>query len=103
MFYVEHVEPLRQFLLAYVTERQRAGVFRSCNAPAVVRSILALPTYHVLVTRLLGSSAWSVDDDAAIGTFTDVVLHGLRTPRTPRQGRALTRTGAHSDRRKGQR
>jgi AcrR family transcriptional regulator len=100
MFYAEHVEPLQQFLLAYVTERQRAGVFRSCDAPAVVRAILALPTHHVLVTRVVRSSAWSIADEAAVATFTDLVLHGLRMPRPDR---ARTRTRTHSDSGKGKR
>ncbi|MGE3509620.1 MAG: TetR/AcrR family transcriptional regulator [Vicinamibacterales bacterium] len=84
MFYQEQIEPLQQFLLAYITKRQRDGVFRACDAPGAVRAILALPSHHVLVTRLLRSSAWPVDDQAAVATFADFVLGGLLTRRQRR-------------------
>lgn len=94
MFYTEHVEPLQQFLLAYIKDRQRAGVFRRCDAASAVRAIIALPSHHVLVTRLLRWSA-PPDDAAAVAAFTELVLHGLRTPR--RRGAAsATRAGART-------
>lgn len=81
MFYREQIEPLQEFLLAYVTERQRQGMFRPCDPSGAVRAILALPSHHVLVTRLLRFGAWPVADQAAAATFADVVLHGLLTSR----------------------
>ena len=100
MFIREQIEPLQQFLLAYITERQRAGVFRACDAPGAVRAILALPSHHVLVTRLLRSSAWPVDDQAAVATFADFVLHGLLTPGSVARAPV---TGSRPDSRKGKR
>lgn len=100
MFIREQIEPLQQFLLAYITERQHAGVFRACDAPGAVRAILALPSHHVLVTRLLRSSAWPVDDQAAVAGFVDFVLHGLLMPGSLP---CAPVTGTRPDSRKGKR
>jgi len=104
LFYAEQVEPLQQFLLAFVVERQRAGVFRRCDAAAVVRAILALPSHHVLATRVLRSFAPSVNDAAAINTFTEIVLHGLRVSGRPSPaGRHSRRRGRTTVTREGKR
>lgn len=80
MFFREQVEPLQDFLAAYVAQRRREGVFRAIDTDGAVRSILALPTHHVLVTRVLRSDTWFADDQTAAEVFADVVLCGLRAP-----------------------
>lgn len=73
MFIREQIEPCSSFLLAYITERQRASMSAPAMRGARYEPSWRCPLHHVLVTRLLRSSAWPVDDQAAVAAFAEFV------------------------------
>jgi TetR/AcrR family transcriptional regulator len=69
--------PTFTLLRDYVTERQRAGVFRPGDPGLIVFALVALPVYFSMVHRLLGMQLAAAPDAAAAELFTQVVLDGV--------------------------
>ena len=74
-----HFAPLHQFLLEYVTARQRAGRFRAGDSEALVRVILAVPVHHGMVESLLPEGNVTFSGNV-VGIYTSIILEGLRAP-----------------------
>ncbi len=69
-----HYAPVYSFLLDYVIDAQRAGRFREGDPHAVVRFVLAVPSYHVLLDTLLPMQRMA--DGAPVSMYVDLILSG---------------------------
>lgn len=72
-----HNAPLRRFLLEYVTERQREGVFRAGEPEPLVRAILAVPVHHGMVETLMPPEGRAPFRGDVVESYVNFVLHGL--------------------------
>jgi AcrR family transcriptional regulator len=75
--------PIFGFLTKYVEQRQKAGVFEAGDPRAIAFAMVGLPTYYAIVRRLFDIDALELPDEAAVETFTDLVLDGLRKRTEP--------------------
>lgn len=73
-----HNAPLQRFLLEYVTQRQRDGVFRAGDPEPLVRAILAVPVHHGMVETLLPPEDRVRFSGDVVESYVSFVLHGLR-------------------------
>lgn len=77
---------LYHLLERFIVEGQRAGRFRAGSAPALVRAVLALPSYHVIQRRLFKAPWPSVQRDELIETGVRFALAGLARPAVEEAG-----------------
>jgi TetR/AcrR family transcriptional regulator len=70
--------PIFGFLMRYVEQRQKDGVFESGDPRSIAFALIGLPTYYAIVRRLFDIDALELPDEAAVETFTELVLDGLR-------------------------
>jgi len=70
-----HYAPLYEFLLDYVHGAQDAGRFRHASPHALVRFMLAVPSYHALLETLLPMQRMA--DGAPIAAYADLILGGV--------------------------
>lgn len=75
-----HYAPLYDFLLEYVKTAQAAGRFCAADPHALVRFILAVPSYHALLATLLPMQ--HMGDGAPITAYAELILGGLTSPPT---------------------
>ncbi len=71
---------LYDFLEQWITERQRAGRFRSGSPALLVRATLALPIYYVLQRQLFKTPWPAVDPAEVVAEGVRIALAGLLAP-----------------------
>lgn len=91
-FRSKQIQPVFDFLLAYVERRQREGAFRSGNPRTIVRALISVPSHYVLQEQLF--QIVDRDDARDAGSeLTEFVLAGLRRDISMRR-RAHSEAGA---------
>ncbi|MGE0444339.1 MAG: TetR/AcrR family transcriptional regulator [Vicinamibacterales bacterium] len=73
-----HYAPLYNFLLEYVQAAQAAGRFRRADPHALVRFMLAVPSYHALLETVLPMQRMA--DETPTASYTDLILGGVTSP-----------------------
>jgi TetR/AcrR family transcriptional regulator len=76
-FRSRQIQPVFDFLLAYVERRQRDGAFRHGDAVTMVRALVAVPSHYVLQERLFHISDKATGKDIP-AELTAFVLAALR-------------------------
>lgn len=85
VFHKKRGLPIYQFLLDYITRRQREGAFRKCDPGAAVFALVSMPTYYSIVRSLFGMDLLDTTDSELTATFTALLLDGLRNGKTVRR------------------
>lgn len=87
--------PMFTFLVRYVEQRQKDGVFAAGDPRAIAFSMFGLPVYYAMVRRLFDIEFLGLSDEEAVDMFTPLVLNGLK-----RQTEAASATAAPRSKRK---
>ncbi len=102
MFWSRNVREMAEFLLAYVRDRQRAGVFRAMDPRIVGRALMGMVIHHSLVNLLFDKTRSLIDisNRRAAESFTDILLNGIRTTGGPANGKPPGATAKPRQRKK---
>jgi TetR/AcrR family transcriptional regulator len=76
-YYEKWVKPVTDFLVGYVSSRQKEGALRDLDAHAAVRAIVSMPLHLSLSTNLFKCAAWELTEEQAVEEFTRVIYFGL--------------------------
>lgn len=69
--------PLFEFLDAYVSQRQAAGVFRQGPVGLLAAALVALPVQYAISTKLYGNDS-EFPDDEVVETYARLLLDGVK-------------------------
>jgi AcrR family transcriptional regulator len=85
MFWDRNILQIYEFLGAYISERQRDGVFRPIEPKIVVRAFIGMIIHHSLNNTLWDPSHRLLDitNEDAAREFTEILLRGIRTNHEP--------------------
>lgn len=78
VFLERQVRPIREFLCAYIEERQREGAFREAHPRAVVNAFIGALNNHVMTNAFFKDWRLDISDEEAISNYTNLLLGGLR-------------------------
>ncbi len=79
MFLERQVRPIREFLCAYIEQRQREGAFRNVSSRAVVMAFIGALNHHVMTKAFFHDLRLNMSDEEAVETYTNLLLCGLGT------------------------
>jgi AcrR family transcriptional regulator len=84
MFFDEFVRRVYDFLGNYIRERQREGVLIEIDPAIVVRAFIGMVMHHSLNNNLWDPKRrlLNISNESAAKYFTDILLHGIASPRT---------------------
>src|SRR5687768_17921368 len=88
MFFDQFVRRVYEFLGSYIRERQREGAFIEIDPAIVVRCFIGMVMHHSLNNNLWDPKhrLLSISNEAAAKHFTDVLLNGIATNSSKRNG-----------------
>ena len=89
MFFDNFVRRVYEFLGGYIRERQREGAFIEIDPAIVVRCFIGMVMHHSLNNNLWDPKHRLLDisNEAAAKHFTDILLNGITTSSTKRNGK----------------
>lgn len=89
MFLDEFVLKVYEFLGAYLRERQRDGALLEIDPAVIIRGFIGMVMHHSLNNNLWDPKHRLLDisNEVAAKQFTDILLNGIRTNSTGRNGK----------------
>lgn len=72
--------PVYMFLRDYIARRQKEGAFRKCDPGVAVFSLVALPSYLGIVSRIFRIKVVKASQEDILNTATDLILNGMSAP-----------------------
>src|SRR5262245_10897162 len=79
--------PVYVFLRDYIARRQKEGAFRKCDPGVAVFSLVALPSYLGIVSRIFRIKVVQASQEDILNTATDLILNGMSAPNSLRKNR----------------
>jgi AcrR family transcriptional regulator len=96
MFWDRNLLQIYEFLGAYISERQRDGVFRPIEPKIVVRAFIGMIIHHSLNNSLWDPARRLLDitNEEAAREFTGILLRGIKTSSAPSKSVSGKRTAS---------
>jgi TetR/AcrR family transcriptional regulator len=73
--------PIAERFIDYIVRRQRAGALRKGDPGAILTVIVGFAKFYAAQKYIYGACEFPVSDDAAINTFLNIFMNGLRGKR----------------------